>query len=69
MIEAGFSGKEAMTISGHKTRSVFDRYHIVSSRRLKELGKKMEAHLTTLDGSGARQNLEVQQDGFDRPET
>jgi integrase len=40
MIEAGFSEKEAMTASGHKTRAVFDRYHIVSSRRLKELGQK-----------------------------
>jgi hypothetical protein len=40
MIEAGFSEKEAVEISGHKTRAVFDRYHIVSSRRLKELGKK-----------------------------
>src|SRR6516165_8379828 len=40
-----------MEISGHKTRAIFDRYHIVSSRRLKELGRKMEAHLTTLDSS------------------
>ena len=66
MIEAGFSEKEAMTVSGHKTRSVFDRYHIVSSQRLKELGKKMEAHLTALDAmvldDGARQNEEVSQD-------
>jgi predicted secreted acid phosphatase len=41
-----------------------DRYRIVSSRRLKELGKKMEAHLTALDttvlDNGARQNQEVQ---------
>ena len=45
MIEAGFTEKEAMEISGHKTRSVFDRYHIVSERRLKQLGEKMEAHI------------------------
>ena len=37
MIEAGYSEKEAMEISGHKTRAVFDRYHIVSSKRMKEL--------------------------------
>jgi integrase len=49
MIEAGFSEKEAMEISGHKTRSVFDRYHIVSDRRLKQLGERLEAHLRRKD--------------------
>jgi hypothetical protein len=32
-----------MEISGHKTSSVFDRYHIVSDRRLKQLAEKMDA--------------------------
>jgi integrase len=45
MIEAGLSEKEAMEISGHKTRAVFDRYHIVSERRLKEMAGKLETHL------------------------
>jgi integrase len=49
MIEAGFSEKEAMEISGHKTRSVFDRYHIVSDRRLKQLGERLGAHLRRKD--------------------
>ncbi len=47
MIEAGLSEKEAMEISGHRTRAVFDRYHIVSERRLREMAGKMEAHLKT----------------------
>ena len=49
MIEAGFSEKEAMEISGHRTRAVFDRYHIVSERRLKEMAVRLEAHLKAKD--------------------
>ena len=45
MIEAGLTEKEAMEVSGHKTRSVFDRSHIVSERRLEQLGEKMDAHM------------------------
>jgi hypothetical protein len=49
VIEAGCSEKEAMEISGHKTRNVFDRYHIVSERRIKQLGNRMEVHLRKKD--------------------
>jgi len=41
----GAFGKEAMEISRHKTRNVFDRYHIVSSKRQKQLGERLERHL------------------------
>jgi hypothetical protein len=68
MIEAGFSEKEAMEISGRKTRAVFDRYHIVSDRRLNQLGERMDAHMrkkndeTNLMGKddGQRQNAKIQ---------
>jgi integrase len=52
MIEAGYSEKEAMEISGHKTRTVFDRYHIVSTKRLKELSRKMETFAAVQDRMG-----------------
>ena len=56
VIEAGFSEKEAMEISGHKTRAVFALYHIVSQRRLKD----QEAELMGKD-SAQRHNAKIQQ--------
>jgi integrase len=66
MIDAGLSEKEAMEITGHKTRAMFDRYHIVSARRMKHNTQKLEDHLHAkaaaagaAQDSGASHNVPV----------
>jgi hypothetical protein len=45
LIRSGVDEHVAMKISGHKTRSVFARYDIVSLDDLKAATKKLDAHL------------------------
>lgn len=61
MIRAGIPERVAMTISGHKTREVFDRYNIVSREDLQEAARKRQAYI--------EEQAERLQNGYSSPKT
>jgi integrase len=46
MVNAGVSERVAMTVTGHKTRAVFDRYHIVSPGDLQDVARRLAGQVS-----------------------
>lgn len=51
MVRAGILERVAMEIAGHKTRAIFDRYHIVSPGDLREAAQRLNAAFTAQMGT------------------
>ena len=49
-MKAGVNEKLAMKISGHKTRAVFDRYHIVDTEDVMDAMRRVQVNAASESG-------------------
>ena len=66
MVRSGISESVAMMISGHKTRTVFERYNITSDADLIEAARKHAAYLDSQAGTVSGTIVDIKEKGANR---
>ena len=59
MVRAGIPERVAMMISGHKTRSVFERYNIVNEEDLRKASQRIKEYHAEMVTLKNRHNLGI----------
>ena len=58
LVNAGVPERVAMTVTGHRTRAVFDRYHILSPGDLQDVARRLTGTIAgTVPAEGAPTRL------------